>query len=234
MKKNFTLIELLVVIAIIAILAAILLPALSRARDKAAEISCGSNLKQLSMGVLLYGQDCDGFLPPCFYADGTPWSRLILSYVGNNTALYRCPKDNFVRVRAGAPRTYACNATAADFGSKYFPFGTYEDSSPAQWGWKLEAIGRNSIYGNSSASAISMLGERPGINDDNDSVFSGTANTTVDYWWFATMNSLSSTMTMHREKGNFSFIDGHVSSIRKSDFKDSTVTGNIWSWNTNS
>src|SRR5712691_13462423 len=61
MKRNrgFTLIELLVVIAIIAILAAILFPVFAQARDKARASTCLSNIKQLSLGVLMYAQDYD-------------------------------------------------------------------------------------------------------------------------------------------------------------------------------
>ena len=65
MKRKFTLIELLVVIAIIAILAAILLPALQSAREKGRGGTCTNNLKQIGLAVNIYGDMFDGYLPTC-------------------------------------------------------------------------------------------------------------------------------------------------------------------------
>lgn len=76
-RKGFTLIELLVVVAIIAILAAMLLPALSRARESARQAVCMSNLKQLSLVLLQYAEDYNGYLPTCGGSEIAEGSRTV-------------------------------------------------------------------------------------------------------------------------------------------------------------
>ncbi len=97
MKRiGFTLIELLVVIAIIAILAAILFPVFARAREKARQSSCSSNLKQLATAVLMYVQDYDERFPGSYCAlNPTGWGRwhTVISPYVQNEQLFICPSE---------------------------------------------------------------------------------------------------------------------------------------------
>lgn len=117
MKRNrhaFTLIELLVVIAIVGLLVAILLPALSSAREASRQVLCMSNLKQLTVAISLYGTDSKGYYPQMIY-NGSPqtsemeWLTRLPNWPGSNgyktwlTALYQYTPTAKVFVCPSAP-----------------------------------------------------------------------------------------------------------------------------------
>jgi prepilin-type N-terminal cleavage/methylation domain-containing protein/prepilin-type processing-associated H-X9-DG protein len=185
-KSGFTLIELLVVIAIIAILAAILFPVFARAREKARQASCSSNLKQLALGILMYAQDYDetfpgggGMGPTLSNGWGeTIWSEEIYPYV-KNTQLFFCPSESSTPVMGdGIGMSYGCNATAPVMGW--------------QWGSKMASV--------VNVSGTILLGEKgdgdwPCYPYDSPPASWGPVDVVVG---------------RHNGGSNFAFCDGHV------------------------
>jgi prepilin-type N-terminal cleavage/methylation domain-containing protein/prepilin-type processing-associated H-X9-DG protein len=201
MRRGFTLIELLVVIAIIAILAAILFPVFAKAREKARQASCLSNIKQLSLGIMQYVQDYDERLPAAWVGPNGPlprvrWFDACEPYL-KNTQVRFCPSHSIP------------DQTSADACSYAAPMTT----SHSWYVWKdANGGGGNALATFTSPAKLMVLVD---------------ANTWYSYWHpggsacagYTTMtrNLSSGTepaydwsyMGRHNEGGNVAFLDGH-------------------------
>lgn len=212
-KTGFTLIELLVVIAIIAILAAILFPVFAKAREKARQTSCLSNMKQLGLGIKMYAQDYDesrvpGWIwpsnPAIADAERRTWRSLILPYV-KNRQVYVCPSnDETVQTMWNAladdgvqdvKSNYALNYEAG-----YGGFNNWRGPNPDQ------------VDGTPDSRAEAFT-QRPATTIMMSEVTYGLPYTYIYLYWGPYILQQAAP---HVKMANFVFEDGHVKSLRHS------------------
>ena len=202
-SRGFTLIELLVVIAIIAILAAILFPVFARAREKARQSSCLSNVKQITLAVLMYVQDYDErFSPSMWRLNGERASFIMFMYpYVNNLQVFDCPSQSLRSTYSYCgSRSYGVNERLwqARLAAVIQPSQTVMigDHTPHVW------AGRPFMF------RPSRMGHRPDAIDGSEYAEwgAGGAEPTVS-WRYLNF------CARHNNTGNVGFVDGHAKAM---------------------
>ena len=200
-RNGFTLIELLVVIAIIAILAAILFPVFARAREKARQTSCLSNLKQLGLAALMYVQDYDEMFPPYFTSADQYWcglrdipkwdtSKSLLSPYTKNGQIQKCPSFRAQAVGYECGYGYNWVYVGGMLDPVTWSYGPPADMSELTTPTMTAVFGDSEVYwdGLRESIAITAPSQQWGYND-------------IGY--------------RHNETANVVFADGHAKAMAK-------------------
>jgi prepilin-type N-terminal cleavage/methylation domain-containing protein/prepilin-type processing-associated H-X9-DG protein len=213
MRKGFTLIELLVVIAIIAILAAILFPVFAKAREKARQSSCLSNVKQIGIAVLSYVQDNDEMMPstwfgPTAYPGAYQWPQACAPYI-KNWQIFLCPSDT--------GRTMVANNGAPGSTLSFsFSVAYYSGSGVAG----VSANGPN-------GKALSSL------QDPSGTIIMADGTGSFEFGWpniAGQPADMSFLPVRHNDGVNCGFVDGHAKWFKPSALSNKNANGVYTMW----
>ena len=207
-RTGFTLIELLVVIAIIAILAAILFPVFARAREKARQTSCLSNVKQIMVSVHMYAQDYDEVLPIASHwstAAGTVvWDQSLQPYAANQQ-IFICPSERNKQ-----------HARELGYGWNYTEFGYQHSSGALQYNYSTP-------LGEIESPAETIL-----LGDNEDA--NARDNTSGERFLYRRNTAVPTLLpTKHNGGGNMGLCDGHAKWFATPELQKS-VTGVAAPW----